>query len=116
MHATRGTDGGYRLGAGAAMPPLLLDDDEAVNRKRVERIMRERGIVGVTRRRRRSLTKPDATAAPTPDLIGRDFTAPAPGQRFVGDIIYLHTATGRPRTTSRSSTPTTGSGSPAPAS
>lgn len=28
--ATRGSAGGYRLGAGAAMPPLLLDDDEAV--------------------------------------------------------------------------------------
>jgi predicted DNA-binding transcriptional regulator YafY len=30
VHATRGSEGGYRLGAGAAMPPLLLDDDEAV--------------------------------------------------------------------------------------
>lgn len=30
VRASRGTDGGYRLGAGAAMPPLLLDDDEAV--------------------------------------------------------------------------------------
>jgi predicted DNA-binding transcriptional regulator YafY len=30
VHASRGTYGGYRLGAGAAMPPLLLDDDEAV--------------------------------------------------------------------------------------
>jgi predicted DNA-binding transcriptional regulator YafY len=29
VHATRGT-AGYRLGAGAAVPPLLLDDDEAV--------------------------------------------------------------------------------------
>lgn len=28
--ATRGRGGGYRLGAGAAMPPLLLDDEEAV--------------------------------------------------------------------------------------
>ena len=28
--ATRGPSGGYRLGAGAAMPPLLLDDEEAV--------------------------------------------------------------------------------------
>jgi transposase InsO family protein len=65
-----------------------------VNRKRVERIMRERGIVGVTRRRRRSLTKQDTTAAPAPDLIGRDFTAPAPGQRLVGDITYLPTAEG----------------------
>ncbi|GIJ50698.1 DNA-binding transcriptional regulator [Virgisporangium aliadipatigenens] len=30
VHATAGTAGGYRLGAGAALPPLLLDDDEAV--------------------------------------------------------------------------------------
>jgi predicted DNA-binding transcriptional regulator YafY len=30
VHATRGTEGGYRLGAGTAMPPLLLDDEEAV--------------------------------------------------------------------------------------
>jgi transposase InsO family protein len=65
-----------------------------VNRKRVERVMRERHIVGITRRRRRSLTKPDATAAPAPDLIGRDFTAPAPGQRLVGDITYLPTGEG----------------------
>lgn len=65
-----------------------------VNRKRVERIMRERGIVGHTRRRRRSLTTPDATAAPAPDLIRRDFTAEAPGQRLVGDITYLPTQEG----------------------
>ncbi|MER7459861.1 WYL domain-containing protein [Micromonospora sp. NPDC126480] len=30
VHATRGAIGGYRLGAGAALPPLLLDDEEAV--------------------------------------------------------------------------------------
>src|SRR3977135_1178662 len=30
VHATRGTIGGYRLAAGTAMPPLLLDDEEAV--------------------------------------------------------------------------------------
>jgi len=28
--STRGAAGGYRLGAGGALPPLLLDDDEAV--------------------------------------------------------------------------------------
>jgi len=65
-----------------------------VNRKRVERIMRERGIVAITRRRRRSLTRQDTTAAPAPDLIRRDFTAPAPGLRFVGDITYLPTSEG----------------------
>jgi transposase InsO family protein len=66
----------------------------AVNRKRVERIMRHRGIVGITRRRRRSLTRQDQAAAPAPDLIGRDFTAAAPGQRLVGDITYLPTGEG----------------------
>jgi len=30
VDATRGAAGGYRLGAGAELPPLLLDDDEAV--------------------------------------------------------------------------------------
>ena len=30
VHAVRGTAGGYQLQAGAAMPPLLLDDEEAV--------------------------------------------------------------------------------------
>src|SRR3954471_24779819 len=30
VHATRGSAGGYRLGAGAQLPPLLLDDEEAV--------------------------------------------------------------------------------------
>jgi predicted DNA-binding transcriptional regulator YafY len=30
VEATRGVDGGYRLAAGAALPPLVLDDDEAV--------------------------------------------------------------------------------------
>jgi predicted DNA-binding transcriptional regulator YafY len=30
VHAAPGVGGGYRLGAGAALPPLLLDDDEAV--------------------------------------------------------------------------------------
>ncbi|GAA3771863.1 hypothetical protein GCM10022206_08020 [Streptomyces chiangmaiensis] len=45
-----------------------------INRKRVERIMRERDIRGITRRRRRHLTKQDAMAAPAPDLVGRVFT------------------------------------------
>jgi predicted DNA-binding transcriptional regulator YafY len=30
VHASQGVGGGYRLGAGRALPPLLLDDDEAI--------------------------------------------------------------------------------------
>jgi len=65
-----------------------------VNRKRVARVMRERDIRGVTRRKRRSLTRPDAKAKPAPDLIGRDFHAMRPGIRLVGDITCLPTAEG----------------------
>ena len=72
----------------------LRRNGRRVNRKRVERLMRARGIVGITRWRRRSLTKQDPAAALAPDLIGRDFTAQAPGERFVGDITYLPTEEG----------------------
>src|SRR4030088_3128210 len=30
IHSTSGVEGGYQLGAGSTMPPLLLDDEEAV--------------------------------------------------------------------------------------
>ncbi len=30
VHSTSGAAGGYQLGAGATLPPLLLDDEEAV--------------------------------------------------------------------------------------
>ncbi|MBU5423603.1 WYL domain-containing protein [Cellulomonas hominis] len=30
VHATKGPDGGYRLAAGTAMPPLMLDDEQVV--------------------------------------------------------------------------------------
>lgn len=87
--------GGHRGAYGSPRVAVeLRRRGRRVNRKRVERIMRERGIIGITRRRRRSLTRQDATAAPAPDLIGRDFTADAPGQRLVGDITYLPTAEG----------------------
>jgi len=65
-----------------------------VNHKRVRRIMCEHGIAGLTRWRRRSLTRRDHAAVPVADLIGRDFSAPAPGERLVGDIAYLPTQQG----------------------
>ncbi|MFG2525970.1 IS3 family transposase [Streptomyces sp. NPDC048527] len=65
-----------------------------VNRKRIERVMCERGISGVTRRRRRGLTCPAKRAVPAPDLIARDFTALVPGMKLVGDITYIPTDEG----------------------
>lgn len=56
--------------------------------------MREHDIRGITRRKRRSLTRPDKKAAFSPDLIGRDFTAVEPGTKLVSDITYLPTLAG----------------------
>jgi putative transposase len=90
VHAESG--GAY----GAARVTMALRREGlVVNRKRAARIMRERGIRGVTRRRRRSLTRPDGKAPPAPDLPRRDFTAPVPGSRLVGDITCLPTGEGR---------------------
>ncbi|PWU61332.1 IS3 family transposase [Micromonospora globispora] len=65
-----------------------------VNRKRIERVMRQRDIVGRHQRRRKRTTIPDPAAPPAPDLIGRDFTATAPDQRWCGDITYLRVGGG----------------------
>lgn len=56
--------------------------------------MREHGIAGTTRRRRRNLTKPDQGAATVPDLVRREFTAPMPGLKLVGDISCFPTGEG----------------------
>jgi transposase InsO family protein len=72
----------------------LHDQGVRVNRKRVERIMRQRDIVGRHLRRRKRTTIPDPTAPPAPDLIGRDFTATAPDRRWCGDITYLRVGAG----------------------
>jgi putative transposase len=40
---------------------------------------------------RHSLTEADPAAASIPDLVNRDFTAKAPGEKMVGDITYIPT-------------------------
>jgi putative transposase len=65
-----------------------------VNHKRVERLMRSHGIVGHRPRRRRSLTKPDAAAAPAPDLLGRLFDPDQPDVAWCGDVTWIPTDEG----------------------
>ena len=66
-----------------------------VNHKRVARVMREHRLAGIRLRRRVRTTVPDQSGRKFPDLLGRDFTAPAPNCRYVGDITYLPLADGR---------------------
>jgi putative transposase len=60
----------------------------------VERLMRAHGIVGHRPRRRRSLTKPDAGAAPAPDLLGRLFDPDRPDVAWCGDVTWIPTDEG----------------------
>jgi putative transposase len=67
-----------------------------VARCTVERLMRRMGIGGVAARRKRPRTTvPGPPGAERPsDLLGRDFTAPAPNRRWVADITYVETSAG----------------------
>src|SRR5215475_10380049 len=57
VEATRGAVGGYRLAAGAAMPPLLLDDEEAVAIALSLRTAAGGAVAGVEEASLRALTK-----------------------------------------------------------
>jgi putative transposase len=57
-----------------------------VNLRRVARLMRQAGIQGLYRRRRRGCTVRDPHAEPATDLVNRQFTASAPNQLWVTDI------------------------------
>ncbi|WP_432056704.1 helix-turn-helix transcriptional regulator [Streptomyces sp. bgisy022] len=57
VDASPGTGGGYRLGAGAELPPLLLDDDEAVAVAVGLRTAAGRGIEGIGETSVRALAK-----------------------------------------------------------
>jgi putative transposase len=65
-----------------------------VSRKRVARLMRQRGLAA-RRRRRYRVTTDSAHAHPVPgNLLARQFTAAAPNQVWVTDITYLWTDEG----------------------
>ncbi|WP_371933807.1 IS3 family transposase [Streptomyces castrisilvae] len=114
-HQTRG---------GSPSHPKLRDQGHMVNRKRVARIMREREIVGVARRKPRSVNGwtsrhkteepgPDGSLHPRLDLplcpicwapvsasLGRDPPLGSPRKRGV-DLVFLRHLVGRNRVPGR---------------
>ena len=68
---------------------------EKHGRKRIARLMRAAGLIGVSRRRGTMVTtRRDKEARPAPDLVDRDFTAFRPNQLWVADITFVPTAGG----------------------
>jgi len=72
----------------------LRDAGERVSKKTVIDSMARQGLVARPKRRRRGLTRPDRAAPPAPDLLGRDFTASKPNQKWCGDFKQIDTDEG----------------------
>lgn len=66
----------------------------SVARCTVERLMRQEGLQGVSRGRKKPRTTiPEKTAAPE-DLVKRNFTAQGPNELWVADLSYVATRSG----------------------
>jgi putative transposase len=85
--ASHGTYGSPRIRAD------LRDAGIRVSQKRVARLMRAAGLVGVSRRRFVVTTIRD-DARQAPDLVDRTFVAAAPNTLWVADITYIPTWAG----------------------
>jgi putative transposase len=87
---------GYRRVYGARKTWLeLRRRGLEVGRDRVSRVMREHGIEGKLRGRKRRTTIPDEAAVERArDLLQRDFVASRPNEKWVCDLTYLRTWNG----------------------
>ena len=77
---------GYRR-----MHAALARGGERCGPELVRALMRELGLVPCQPRPWRPSTTRQGAAGPIPDLVRRDFTAQAPGEKMVGDITYIPT-------------------------
>ncbi len=73
----------------------LVAQGERVSRKRVARIMRQEGLKGRIRRRYKCTTMSDHEQPIAPNLLGRQFEASGPNQRWVGDTTEIVVGAGR---------------------
>ncbi|MGW0552558.1 IS3 family transposase, partial [Streptomyces altiplanensis] len=74
---------------------VLKREGVHVGRKRVERLMREAGLAGISPRRTgKGFTRRDRNAELAPDLVQRDFTADRPNRLWVTDLTMIPTLEG----------------------
>ena len=76
------------------MTEELAHRGRVVNHKRVRRLMRNHGIVGVHKPAKVRTTLPAEECPPLPDLVGRRFAPAAPDVVWCGDITYVATGEG----------------------
>ncbi|MFF3000657.1 IS3 family transposase [Streptomyces sp. NPDC057950] len=84
----------YRVYGARKIWRHLNRQDVTVARCTVERLMRDLGINGAVRGRKVITTVADASAERAPDLLDRDFVAPAPNRCWVADFTHVATFAG----------------------
>jgi putative transposase len=88
----------HRLSRYTYGSPRILEDlreeGTRVGRKRVARLMKAAGLVGVSRRKGTTTTIRDKDARPAPDLVDRNFVVHAPNVLWLADITYVPTWAG----------------------
>ena len=72
----------------------LLEGGCQVGRKRIARLMRESGLVGVSPRRGTRSTRVDRNHRAAADRVQRQFRAEAPDKLWVADVTYVPTWNG----------------------
>jgi len=72
----------------------LAEEGFQVGRKRIERLMKAKGLRGVSRRKFIVTTERDPRARPASDLVDRNFYADTPNVLWVADITYVPTWAG----------------------
>ncbi len=89
----------YQAGRGLYGSPrihaVLRQQGVCCSRKRVARLMRQHGIHSRRRPKRRARTTDSRHNRPvTPNLLQRDFSADAPNEKWLGDIVGIWTDEG----------------------
>jgi putative transposase len=87
-HACRQVYGSPRIHA------ELRDQGITISRKRVARLMRERGLSACRRRHRTITTHSVPGARVAPNLLNQEFTASRPNEKWTGDITAIWTYEG----------------------
>ncbi|MFE0824131.1 IS3 family transposase [Streptomyces sp. NPDC058847] len=84
----------YRVYGARKVWRELHRQGHVVARCTVERLMRELGVTGAVRGKKIITTIPDSSVERAPDLLDRDFVAPAPNRCWVADFTHVSTWSG----------------------
>lgn len=85
----------HQAGRGTYGSPRVLDDlresGESTSRKRVARLMKERGLVGEPKKRWRHPSSAPSDQVSAPNTLDRAFNVSAPNRVWASDITYIRT-------------------------